>query len=359
MVIINQMFHTLIHYIAEVLPSLAIGFFLSGLIHEFIPTKIIERHLGGKGIWPLLYATIAGTILPICCVGSLPVALSLHKKGARIGSVVSFLIATPATSLTALFVTYSLFGWGFTVYIFFAVIIMGVLIGAIANGVGFRLRDIEEPASCCSSSECDDSNGNIDPVCGMAVSEDTDLVIRFEGRKIYFCSAHCLDKFKQNPEKYSSGNVEGGSSCCALPQTNPETFGQKLWSALKFAFWTMPRDIGLELLIGLILAVIIASLDPIGRIINTYLGGFWGYPFSLIVGILIYVCSTASVPLAHALYSQGMNIGAVMLFLIVGPITSWSTILVVRKYFGGKMLAFYLISISIFSLIAGYIFSLI
>lgn len=357
MTILGQIGKTLLHYTIEVLPSLALGFLISGLIHEFIPTSIIEKHLGKKGIAPLLYATIAGTILPICCVGSLPVALSLHKKGARIGSVVSFLIATPATSLTALFVTYSLFGWSFTIFIFIAVIIMGILIGALANTFGFDFRDVEEKASCCS--ECEDESGdNIDPVCGMVVSEDTDLIMRFEGRKIYFCSAHCLDKFKKNPEKYKQDTADEGS-CCNLPHHEPEPVGQKIWSAIKFAFWKMPRDIGVELIIGLILAAIIASFDPLGTLINNYLGGFWGYPFSLIVGILIYVCSTASVPLAHALFSQGMDVGAAMLFLIIGPITSWSTILVVRKYFGGKMLAFYLISLSVISVIAGVLFSLI
>jgi uncharacterized membrane protein YraQ (UPF0718 family) len=353
----NQIIHTFLHYFIEVLPSLAIGFVLSGLIHEFIPSKIVERHLGGKGIGPLLWATLIGTLLPICCVGSLPVALSLHKKGAKIGSVVSFLIATPATSLTALFVTYSLFGMGFTVYIFAAVIVMGVLIGALSNILGFALIKVDEPPSCCSAKNCENESSNTDPVCGMSVSEDTDLVIIYKGRKIYFCSAHCLEKFEKDPDKYNQeGHVH--ESCCDAHAKPKASFGRKLLDAFIFAFWKMPKDIGLELLIGILIAAVVASFDPLGNLINRYLGGFWGYPFSLLVGIFVYVCSTASVPLAHALNAQGMNIGAAMLFLIVGPVTSWSTILVVRKYFGGKMLFFYLISLSILSVIAGYIYSL-
>ena len=77
-----QFFIVLKDYLIEVLPFLAIGFFLSGLIHEFVPTGWVERHLGGKGIKPLLYATFVGTILPICCIGSLPVAVNLYQKGA-------------------------------------------------------------------------------------------------------------------------------------------------------------------------------------------------------------------------------------------------------------------------------------
>jgi uncharacterized membrane protein YraQ (UPF0718 family) len=31
-------------YLIEVLPFLMIGFLLSGLIHEFVPAKLVERH---------------------------------------------------------------------------------------------------------------------------------------------------------------------------------------------------------------------------------------------------------------------------------------------------------------------------
>ena len=71
------------------LPYLAVGFILSGLIHEFLPSEWVERHLAGRGVKPVLYSTLIGTILPICCFGSLPVAVSLHRKGARLGPVLA------------------------------------------------------------------------------------------------------------------------------------------------------------------------------------------------------------------------------------------------------------------------------
>jgi len=73
----------------------------------------------------------------------------------------------------------------------------------------------------------------------------------------------------------------------------------------------------------------------------------------------MYICSTASVPLVHAFISQGMNIGAGMVLLIVGPVTSWGTILVLRKEFGGKILLTYLAVISAIALALGYCFSII
>ncbi len=321
-------------YLIEVLPYLAIGFLLSGLIHEFIPTGWVERHLGGKGIRPILYSTLAGTILPLCCFGSLPVAVSLYKKGARLGPVLAFLIATPATSLSALFVCYALLGIKFTTYIFLAVVLMGVVIGVIGNLIRFKPRvQVTELA--------------VDPVCGMSVDTATGRKTEYKGQSYYFCCSRCQEAFAAEADKY------------AVEVPPAISIKSRLLAALRFGFVDMIREIGLELLLGLVLAALVGAIAPIGDFVGDYLGGGWAYPFSLVFGLLMYICSTASVPLVHAFVSQGMNIGAAMVLLIVGPITSWGTILVLRKEFGGRILLAYLGIISGMALLLGWLFSLI
>ena len=113
------------------------------------------------------------------------------------------------------------------------------------------------------------------------------------------------------------------------------------------------------MLLGLALVALVAAVAPVGDFIGAHFGGGLGYLFSLGFGLIMYICSTASVPMVHAFVSQGMNIGAGMLLLLVGPITSWGTILVLRKEFGGKILAIYLAVVSIMSLALGYCFSMI
>ncbi len=183
------------HYLVEVLPYLTLGFFLSGIIQVFVPSDWVAKHLGGSGMWPLLYATLAGTALPICCIGSLPVAVSLHEKGARLGPVLAFLVATPATSISALLVSYGLLGIGFTVYIFFAVIALGLLMGLVGNHIRFtpRVRTAAEPAAT-------------DPVCGMEVNPNKPGVVmtRHEGTTYYFCCDLCRRKFTK-----SAGRLAG------------------------------------------------------------------------------------------------------------------------------------------------------
>ncbi len=330
------------HYVQEVFPYLALGFFLSGLIQVFAPSDWITRHLGDAGLRPLLYATLAGTALPICCVGSLPVAISLHDKGARLGPVLSFLVATPATSVPALLVSYGLLGLRFTVYIFIAVIVLGLVIGLAGN----RLRFTPPPRGSSGTSVTD-------PVCGMQVDTSKPDVVttRHEGTRYYFCCDLCRTRFIRLPAADPAACT--GESCACKPQT-----GNRMTQALRYSFITMPRNIGPEILLGLALAAVVAAVTPIGRFVGEYLEGGVAYAVALPVGIVMYTCSTASVPLVHALATQGMNIGAGMLLLIVGPVTSWSTILVLRKEFGVRTLVFYLAVISVLSLAAGILYSI-
>ena len=292
--------HVFAHYLGEIVPALAIGFFISGLVHELIPEDKVLKYLGVGGIKPILYSTIIGTILPVCCWGSLPIAVSFYKKGARLGPVLAFLVATPATSVSALLVAYSVLGLGFAVYIFFAVIVMGVTIGLIGNTLKYKPRTMEK----ITCPHCE-----IDP-------------------------------------KHIHTHVK-------------KTIWQKVVSALKYAYIELPKEIGLELLIGLVLAAFVSVFVPIGKLIKLFLGGWFGYVFAIIFGILTYICSTATVPLVDSLVKQGMSNGAAMTLLLIGPVTSYGTILVLRKEYGTKVLAVFLTSLIVLSLLLGAGFQII
>ncbi len=329
-----QFFIVFKDYLIEVLPFLAMGFFLSGVINEFIPTGLVEKHLGGKGIKPLIYSSLVGTALPICCIGSLPVAVSLHRKGARLGPVLAFLVATPVTSVPALLVSYALLGIKFTVFIFFAVIAMGLIAGLAGNLIRVKPKTFAVQRGLAT-----------DPVCGMQVEIDKAPKIEYNGEVYYFCCTHCQQEFESRAAEFSG-----------TPRRN---FTHRIKHVFKYAFVDMVREIGPEILLGLALAALVATVTPVGKFVGDYLGGGLGYIFSLIFGIMMYICATASVPLVHAFISQGMNIGAGMVLLMAGPVTSWGTILVLRKEFGARTLLVYLTVISLTALTLGYVFSLI
>jgi len=332
--VLIQFFVVFKDYLIEVLPFLAMGFFLSGVINEFIPTGWVEKHLGGKGIKPLIYSSLIGTALPICCIGSLPVAVSLHRKGARLGPVLAFLVATPATSVPALLVCYALLGIKFTVFIFFAVIIMALIAGLAGNLIRVKPKTFAVQRGLAT-----------DPVCGMQVEIDKSPKTERNGEVYYFCCTHCQQEFENRAKE--------------LPGVRHRNLTHRTKHVFRYAFVDMAKEIGPEILLGLALAALVATITPVGKFVGDYLGGGLGYIFSLIFGIMMYICATASVPLVHAFISQGMNIGAGMVLLMAGPVTSWGTILVLRKEFGVRTLLVYLTVISLSALALGYVFSLI
>ncbi|MEI8175400.1 MAG: permease, partial [Candidatus Omnitrophota bacterium] len=146
------------------------------------------------------------------------------------------------------------------------------------------------------------------------------------------------------------------------PHKHSRTPARLVFDVLKYAFWEMPKELGLEILIGIALAAVVSSFFPVGYFIKHYLSGWLGYLFSVVVGVFMYVCSTASVPLVHAFVRQGLSAGAGMVLLLLGPITSYGTMLVLKKEFGARILIVYLILVITLSLALGigyqYFFSL-
>ena len=72
----------------------------------------------------------------------------------------------------------------------------------------------------------------------------------------------------------------------------------------------------------------------------------------------LYVCATASLPIAAALMLEGMSAGAAFIFLTAGPATSAITMSVVYKTLGKTSLIIYLSTISVLSLVFGFLFDL-
>jgi hypothetical protein len=248
--------------------------------------------------------------------------------------VLAFLVATPATSISALLVCYALLGIRFTAFIFAAVIVVGLTIGLVGNSIKSK------PKASTSQNEL-----AVDPVCGMNVETGKAIKTDYSGETYYFCCPHCQQTFEGSPQEYL--------------ETNSKNIAHRMKHVFRFAFVDMVKEIGPELLLGLALAALVAAITPVGRFVGDYFSGGLGYLFSLGFGLAMYICSTASIPLVHAFTSQGMSIGAGMVLLIVGPVTSWGALLVLRKEFGGRTLLTYLAVICSMALALGYCFSII
>ena len=126
------------------------------------------------------------------------------------------------------------------------------------------------------------------------------------------------------------------------------------YDALVYAFITLPQDIVWPLIKGILLAALISILVP-ENFFNSY--GIIGLPAMFLMAIIsipMYVCATASVPIAAGLILTGnLEPGAAFVFLMAGPATNIATITVIKKTLGNKIVYIYLSTIFIFSIIFG------
>ena len=320
------------YYLLEILPYLAIGFLLSGLIHEFVPSSWITRRLGGGGIKPILYSTVISMLLPMCCFSALPVAVSLREKGAKLGPVLAFLVAAPAVSVVSLILAYSILGLKFMTYIFFAVIVTGLVTGLVGDAAKRRAACFVPVVQASS-----------DPVCQNNAKIPDSAGTESDGAPDYTSCSRCQQTFGSSPNE---------------PIKEPQQLAHRVKGAFRYAYVDMVKEIGPELLLGLALTALITAIAPVREFVSTHLSGGLGYVFSLGFGLIKHTSSITSVHLVDAFLSQGMNVGAGMVLLLAGPITSWGTILVLRKEFGGRILAIYLTVVCTLSLLLGYCFSL-
>ncbi len=148
------------------------------------------------------------------------------------------------------------------------------------------------------------------------------------------------------PTKPQADNSTGTS--CLLPESGGKL--RRLWD---YGFVDLPRDIGRPLIVGLILAGIIAAAIPADYFAGLRGTALWPKLVMLVAGIPIYVCATGSVPIAAALVHQGVSPGAALVFLVAGPATNMATVAVILKTMGRKTVFIYLATVAFGSLASG------
>ncbi len=277
--------------VAEMSPYLLFGFFVAGLLSVLVSQRMVERHLGGQGMLPVLKASLFGVPLPLCSCGVIPVAMSLHKHGASKGSTISFLLSTPQTGVDSILVTYSLLGPVFAVFRPLVAFITGLIGGGLVNVFGREEQtQLPDPPAPEPAGDC----------------------------------PHCSKKPKH-----------------------------RLLNAMKYGFISLPRDIGKPLLVGLAIAALISTIVP-----DDFFAGRLGHglPAMLVmmaIGIPLYVCASASVPVAAALILKGLSPGAAFVFLMTGPATNAAGLATIWNKLGRRTAILYLLTVAGCALGAG------
>ena len=289
------------HLLLESSVYVLFGLLVSGLLRVFLNPASVAHHFGQGRFISVFKAALLGIPIPLCSCGVLPAAVSLKKQGANNGATTAFLISTPESGVDSIAITYALLDPIMTVARPIIAFVM-----ATAAGVAENVLRPTDSDSC----------------------EAPDLACPVDA---------CCD----------------GNSCSPEEHKRHHTLGEKVKAGLSFAFTEVWSDLATWFLVGLLLAGVITIAIP-GEMISRYLGG--GLPSMLImlaVGIPLYICATASTPIAAALIVKGISPGAALVFLMAGPATNITSLTVLLGILGKRATAIYLATIALSAVFFG------
>ncbi len=132
-----------------------------------------------------------------------------------------------------------------------------------------------------------------------------------------------------------------------------------IYRVFHYTFIELPKDISKPLIIGLVIAGVLSAVVPDDFFSQKIKSDFLIMLVMLILGIPMYVCSTASVPVAAVMIAKGISPGAALVFLITGAATNAAGIATIWKLLGKKTACIYLSTIAVSAVLSGFILNLI
>lgn len=355
----------------EAAPWLALGLIAAGLLKGLLPSGALARFVGKPGLSSIIRGALIGVPLPLCSCGVVPAALGLRREGASKGSTVSFLVATPQTGVDSLAVSYALLGPLITIARPIASVVTAIAGGLAAEAVDgnetpAKAATTSEGGCCCGSKP----EPKVSSCCGDEKKQETKTSACCSTETQSQTASCCSSEPKPEPVSSCCGGetkaeassccgsekkTETKSSCCSSEQTTGETtFLNKFWGGQKYAWTTILDDMAVWLIIGLLIAALINTFAPPSALAGIG-SGLPAMIAMVVIGIPMYICATASTPVAASLLVAGVSPGTVLVFLLAGPATNAGTVALIRRELGTAPTAAYLAAIVVVSIIAGLI----
>ncbi|KZK67201.1 permease [Shewanella baltica] len=212
--------------------------------------------------------------------------------------------------------------------------------GSVANGGVIKA---EKTASCCASKAAE----------SVPATPEKIVVVK----KGACCGTS--NKAESGTHEHGHGSQTQGEadSCCASTQDmatelKSQSVLSRVGIGLKYAATDLVRDTTLWLLVGLFFAALVQTYVP-ADFLAQWGDGILAMLVMVLVSVPMYICATASTPIAAGLLLAGVSPGAVLVFMMAGPATNIATLGVVAKELGKRALWGYLGGVIGVALVAG------
>ena len=296
---LNPLVESFVSYFEKIWWALLVGFLIGGFINTFIPREYIYKFLGHSKKRVILNSVLFGFLMSACSHGILAVAIALYKRGASTSATLSFLLAAPWANFVIMLLFFSFFGSNAI-----PLIVVSLLI-AVASGLIFQ------------------------------VLERRGMIER--GKRMRAAKFSILKDAKKRIKRYSF-------SVSDLKKMIDNSI-----SLVKMILWWI--------LVGILIASVIAAYVP-ESIMHTYFGpSLLGLFLTLVLGIVLEVCSEGSSPLAFEIYKKTGAFGNAFVFLHAGVATDYTEIGLIATNIGKKA-ALWMVLVTVPQiLIFGYLFN--
>jgi uncharacterized protein len=328
-------------YLLVTIP-LAVAINLSGA------SKYINKALSKKPLVSILLATIVGAFSPFCSCGVIPVITSLLIGGVPLGPVMSFWIASPSMDPEIFMLSVATIGWKLSVWRLaatFIISISGGVITHLAQKNGFFGESALRTGK---------------PLMPQKLRTGL-LLQKFRKVQLSALLPGRGNNVKVNccvPVTEFAPVVQNGNSCqCAdqLPAEEP-ALPRRIFRESWKSFSTVAKFMALAFFINALIKFYVPENQ-----ISGWIGG--GSPFSVLIAALIgipfYTTNLTALPLVSGLITLGMNPGAVLAFLIAGPVTTLPAMMAVWGIVKPKVFLMFLTFGLTGSILFGYLYNLV
>ncbi|CAM4304341.1 SO_0444 family Cu/Zn efflux transporter [Pseudoalteromonas ostreae] len=352
-------------------PWLMLGLLIAGLLNVYLPANFLNKHLGKEGFWTTVKAALIGAPMPLCSCGVIPAAIGLRRAGASKSATTAFLVSTPETGVDSVSVSYVLLGPFMAIIrpiaAICSAIVAGVLVGRDAEKMQTtdhssevnNEKKLADTISCCSTkSVAAEEKASCCSTKSAAVEEKASCCST-QSVAVEEKASCCSTKSAAVEEKASccstqSAAAEEKASCCDTPSAAPASQWQKMKQAVSFSCNKLLSDTMKWLMIGLFFAALVQTYVP-ESFLTQWGSGILAMLVVIAISIPMYICATASTPIAAGLLLSGVSPGAVLVFMLAGPATNVATLGVVANELGKRAVVAYLVGVIGIALIFGFL----
>ncbi len=364
---------------------LLLGLFLSGLLHVFISRQAVVRWFHDESLKSVSTSAAIGVPMPLCSCSVVPVVAEMRRKGASRSACMSFLITAPETGADSILVTNAFFGWiaaivrpiiSFITAVVAGIFCIGMMRGEEntsfpdAGNIQHGIDDDHEP-DCCDENDsdcCDDQDQ--DPDCCDDQGNHQTL---FPGSDDCFVTPSLLKRMILEYLRVVTSTISSWrfiswakpDSCrkdnsiredtIAVTSVKEEIgidFKTLMRHIFRYGFVEIADDILFALLVGIVLGGLIYLAIPSDLMEHGY-ARWLSYPAMVIFGVPLYICASASTPIAAALIAKGFSPGAALIFLMTGPATNTGTIAIIISQFGTRFASIYVGIVIVVTVVLG------